>query len=184
MRRLLIALPVLSLLAGCGLFFAEAEIPATTIHLGNQYFTGGNPLLKTISIPIGDSLPLTSEPDLTLDLRLTAATVTLLPGSPMPDFGDIKDVTITVVPAAGSTLSPAVLARYTQSPSNPAPTSITVAGLNDTNLAPYLSAGTLDLQVKADSVSGGGIPDWLANFDTVVYLKARADYGDMIGKKL
>jgi hypothetical protein len=184
MRRLLIALPALALLSGCGLFFAELEIPSTTVHLGNQYFIGGAPLLKTITIDVSGAMPLTDNPDLALDLRLTQATVTLLPGSPMPDFGDIKDVTVTVDPPSGSTLPTAVVASYSQSPADPNPTSITVAGQNDTNLAPYLASGKLTLVVQADSVSGGGISDWLADFDTVLYMKARANYGDMVKGKL
>jgi hypothetical protein len=185
MRRLLIALPALALLAGCGLFYAEIEIPATTVHVGTQDFAGGAPLVKEIAIDIGQSIPLLDNKDFTFDLRLTTVTVALvLPGSTMTDFGDIKDVTVTVKPAPGSTLPTTVVATYTQSPADPNPTSITVEGLNSTNLGPYVAGGTLTLVVQAESVSGGAIPDWKDTVDGVFYLKARADYGNMINGKL
>ena len=101
MRRLLIALPALLTLAGCGLFSAELEIANASVKLKSQDFTGtgvGVPLVKVVTFPIGSDLSIINEKGVTFELRLTRMSVDLIATPTMGDFGDIQSVTVSVLP--------------------------------------------------------------------------------------
>jgi hypothetical protein len=185
MRRLLTALPALALLSGCGLLYAELEIPSTTVILERQSFPAtpvGSPLVKDIPFDIGQSLTILTEPDVSFELRLTRMLVVIASGSVMGDFGDIQSVTLSVLPPAGQTLpEEAILASYTKAPppANQNPTSIAVAGMSNLDLGPYITGGAMTLRLKAESVTGS-IPAWTADVGGEFYLKVRVDYGNMV----
>lgn len=188
MRRLLIALPALALLAGCGMLYAELEVPSTTITLKSQNFdaTASGPLVKQIAFDIGTQLPVTTGKDITYELRLTQLLVDITTGSAMGNFGDIGSVTLSILPPAGQTLpEKAVIASYTKAPppADQNPKSIAVSGMTNLDLAPYIAAGVMTLELKAVSISGGAIPAWTADVTGEFYLKVNAAYGNLLTKK-
>jgi hypothetical protein len=186
MRRPLIALPAIALLAGCGLLYADLEIPSATITLVQQTFPGapaGAPLVKEIPFDIGTQLPVTTGKDVTYELRLTQAQVAIATGSVMGDFGDIQSVTLSVLPPPGQTVpAETVVATYTKAPppADQQPTTISVAGNSNLDLAPYVASGTLSLRLTATSLSGAAIPDWTADVGGVFSLKVHAAYGKQL----
>lgn len=189
MRRLLIALPALALLAGCGLLFAEIEIPSTTITLAQQSFPAtlpGVPLTKSITFPVGSTLPFIDDPDVSFELRLTQMLVKIDAGSALADFGTIKLVTLSVLPPPGQTLpEKAVIASYVKAPppADQHPSSIAVAGMSNLDLAPYIAAGDLTLELYAEPETvGAPIPAWTADVGAELYLRVRANYGNMATK--
>jgi hypothetical protein len=189
MRRRHFALPLLSFLAGCGLLFAEVEIPTTTLTLKEQTFPGtvtGAPLVEIVTFPIGRDVSLITEPGVTFELRLLELSVLLATASPMGDFGDIESVTVSVLPPAGQTLpEEAIVATYVKAPP-PAPqdpTSISVAAMSNLELSPYILDGDLTLKFVAVSLSGGAIPDWKADVGASFYLKVHLDYLEAMKSK-
>jgi hypothetical protein len=187
MRRLLIAVAVPALLAGCGLMYAEFEVPSTTITLEGQSFPGtpvGVPLVKQVSFQIGKQISILDNKDVTFELKLTRMQVKLATTSAMGSFADIRKVTVSVLPPLGQTLPErAVIAAYVKPPP-PAiqdPTSISVAAMSNLDLAPYILAGDLTLEFSAESVIGA-IPDWTADVGAEFYLKVHADYMNMLTK--
>lgn len=188
MRRLLVTLPALALLAGCGLFTAEVEIPSVTITLARRAFTGtpaGAPLVKEIAFDVAANVPFTDDPDVTFELRLTRMQVVIATGSGMGDFGDIGAVSLSVLPPPGQTMpEETVVAAYTKDLAAPDqnPTSIEVAGMSNLDLAPYITSGTMTMKLTAVSLSGSAIPDWTADVGGEFYLKATVPYGRMLEK--
>jgi hypothetical protein len=188
MRRPLIALPALALLAGCGLLTAEVEIPSITITLKQQAFPGtpaGAPLVKEISFDVGANVPFTDDPDVSYELRLTQMTVAISTGSVMGDFGDIESVTLSVLPPTGQTLpEETIVASYVKAPppADQSPATIAVAGMASLDLAPYIASGNMTMKLQAVSLTGSAIPDWTADVSGVFYLKARANYGNLLTK--
>ena len=184
MRKLQITLPALLALAlaGCGMLFAEVEVPSATITLKSQTFPAtlaGVPLVKTVTFPIGSDLSIITEKGVTFELRLLQMAVVLATTSPMGDFGDIESVTISVLPPPGQTLpEETIVASYSKAPppADQNPTSITVAAMSNLDLAPYILGGDLTLKFTAVSVLGGFIPEWKADVGGVFYLKVRLDY--------
>jgi hypothetical protein len=189
MRRLLIALPALALLAGCGLLYAELEMPSTTITLKSQAFPGtgvGVPLVKDVKFDVGTQLPITTKKDITFELRLIEMMVKISTSSPMGDFGDIGSVTLSVLPPPGQTLpEESIIAAYTKdlAAAEQNPTSIAVAAMSNLDLSPYLAAGNMMLRLKAVSITGSAIPDWTADVGGEFYLKVHVDYGNLLTKK-
>jgi hypothetical protein len=189
MRRRHFALPLLALLAGCGLLYAEVEIPSVTVTLPQQDFTGtpaGAPLVKEVSFDVGANLPFTDQPDVSYELRLTRLLVTIVSGSAMGDFGDIASVTLTVLPPPGQTLpEEATIAAYAKAPppADQFPTSISVAGYSNLDLAPYVAGNTMTMKLTAVSLTGAAIPAWKADVGGEFYLKARVEYGDQLAKR-
>jgi hypothetical protein len=190
MRRLLIAVPALALLAGCGLLYAEVEIPSTTITLKQQVFdatTPGAPLVKDITFDVGSQLPLINDKNVTFELRLTQMLVAMTTSSPLIDFGGIESVTLSVLPPAGQTLpEETILASYAKAPppADQNPKSISVSGMANLDLSPYIASGSMTLRLKALPVTlGAAIPAWTADVGAEFYLKVRADYGNLLTKK-
>jgi hypothetical protein len=189
MRPRHVALPLLALLAGCGLLFAEVEIPSVTVTLPRQDFTGtpaGAPLVKEVSFDVGANLPFTDQPDVSYELRLTRMLVTIVSGSVMGDFGDIASVTLSVLPPPGQTLpEESLIASYAKAPppADQFPTTISVAGHSNLDLAPYVSGNTMTLKLTATSLTGAAIPDWRADVGGEFYLKARVEYGDRLARR-
>jgi hypothetical protein len=188
MRRLLIALPSLALLAGCGLLTVEVEIPSVSITLAQRAFTGtaaGAPLVKEIAFDVAANVPFTDDPDVTFELRLTRMQVVIATGSAMGSFGDIGSVTLTILPPPGQpSLEEAVVAAYQKAPppADQNPTSIEVAGMSNLDLAPYITGGSLTMKLTAVSLTGSAIPDWTADVGGEFYLKATVPYGKMLKK--
>jgi hypothetical protein len=190
MRRLLIALPALALLAGCGLLYAELEIPSTTITLKQQAFPAtlpGVPLVKDLTFDVGSQLPYIDDKDVTYELRLTQMQVKLDTGSAMGDFGGIKSVTLSVLPPPGQTLpETTIIASYSKAPppADQNPTSIAVSGMSNLDLAPYIASGSMTLRLQAlPETLGAPIPAWTADVGGEFYLMVHADYGKLLTKK-
>ncbi len=186
MRRSLIALPALALLAGCGLLYAEVEIPSATVTLKQQSFGAtlpGVPLVKDLTFNVGSQLPFINDKNVTFELRLTQMLVNIDAGGGMADFGTIKSVTLSVLPPPGQTLpEEAIIASYTKPPppADQHPSSISVAGMSNLDLAPYIAAGTMTLRLKAEPETiGAPIPAWTADVGAEFYLKVHANYGKM-----
>jgi hypothetical protein len=185
MRRLLIALPALALLSSCGLFSAEVEVPNVTMTLMGFSFPAAptGSLSYGIDFNLGDKIGVLTDKNVTYELRLLGMSVDLAATPSMGDFGDIQSVTLSVLPPTGQSLpEPAVLASYTRSAADPHPTSISVSGMSNLDLQPYLSSGHLRLQFQAVSVSGGIIPAWTGDVGAEFYLKVHADYGNLAKK--
>jgi len=184
MRKLLIALPALLSLAGCGLLFAELEVPKATVTLKNLIFPAtapGVPLATEVVFPIGSDLTSITDQGVSFELRLVTMDIALAATSPMGDFGDIQSVTVSVLPPTGQTLpEEAIIASYVQSPADPHPTSISVAAMTNLDLSPYVLAGDLRLRFVAVSASGGAIPGWKADVGGTFYLKVHADYASSL----
>jgi hypothetical protein len=185
MRRLLFALPALALLSSCGLFTAEVEVPSVTMTLVGFAFPSSpsGSLVQDFNFDLGGKIGAINDPNYGFELRLLGMSVDLQANPSMGDFGDIQSVSLSVLPPAGQTLPEAtVLASYTRAPSNPHPTRITVSGMSNLDLRPYLSAGSLRLRFQAVSASGGIIPAWTGDVGAEFYLKVHADYGNLVKK--
>jgi hypothetical protein len=186
MRRLLTALPALALLAGCGLLYAEVEIPRTDITLANQSFPAtpaAVPLVKDVPFHIGSQLTILEEKNVSYQLRLTHLQVQLATTSPMGDFGDIESVTLSVLPPPGQTLPEAtVIASYTKDPlaADQHPRSISVEAMSSLDLAPYIVSGDLTLRFQARSVTAGSLPAWSADVTAEFYVLVHFDYGKLL----
>jgi hypothetical protein len=186
MRRLLIALPSLALLAGCGLLTAELEIPSVTITLAQQAFPGtaaNTPLVKEVAFDVAANVPFTDDPDVTFELRLTRMQVVIATG--LGNFGDFKSVTLSVLPPPGQTMpEETIVAAYQKAPlpADQNPSSIEVAGMSNLDLAPYITSGTMTMKLTAVSLSGSAIPAWTADVGGEFYLKATVPYGRMLKK--
>lgn len=186
MRRLLIASSALALLAGCGALYAEIEIPSATVTLKQQAFDPTLPfavLVKDITFNVGSQLPFINDKNVTFELRLTRMLVDMNASSPMTDFGGIKSVTLSVLPPPGQTLPErTVIASYSKAPppADQNPTGIAVSGMTNLDLAPYITSGTMTLEIQAEPVTlGASIPAWTADVGAEFYLKVRANYGKM-----
>jgi hypothetical protein len=184
MRRTLIALPALALLAACdGLFFAELEIPTACVTLVSQDFAAtppGTPLVRDIAYDLDQQLPTISEPNVDYELRLTEMEIALSGTSGVTDFGGIEQVSIQALPPAGSTLAPITVVTY-QKPPPPAeqhPTAVSAVGRSNIDLGPYLEGGQLRLQATAS----GTLPEtpWTADVTGCFYLKVKLDYGKFL----
>lgn len=194
MRKLAAAAAVL-LLAGCGdpLLFAELEIPSVAIVLPSQSFpaatagpdnqcpppdTGTDCIYQTFSYDIGSQVSILNDSGVKADVRLMSLSLALTAGV-LQNFGTVDEVTLFILPPAGSTLSPVVVAEYRRSASDPAPTSIRVAGYSNVDLAQYLSSGKL--QTAAEMKFNAVTPDFTADVTGDFYLKVQLDYGKLAG---
>jgi hypothetical protein len=187
MRRLLIALPALALLSGCGLLYAEVEVPSITLTLKDQVFPAttvpGAALVKDLNYDLGDKLSVLTKQDVSVELRLLSMRVDLVASPGMGDFGNIESVTLSILPAPPQTMpQAAVIAAYTRSPANPNPTTISVTGLSSLDLFPYLDAGAMTLRFEAVSTTLGIIPDWTGDLAVEFYLVVNADLGKQLSK--
>jgi hypothetical protein len=187
MRRLLTALPALALLAGCGLLYAEVEVPSITMTLPDQVFPAttvpGAALVKELDYDLGDKLSVLTDQGVTVELRLLSMRVDLVAAPSMGDFGDLESVTLSVLPPPTQTLpEAAVIAAYARSPSNPHPTTISVVGLSSLDLFPYLDAGAIRLRFEAVSSTLGIIPDWTGDLSVEFYLVVNVDLGKQLSK--
>jgi hypothetical protein len=184
MRRLLAACSALLLLVSCGgTFFAEIEIPEVKVTLVDQPFDGvttpGVDLVKDITYDLGKDISVLNDPDVTYDLRLTSLELALTGTSGLADFSGIDEVTVQVLPPAGSSLLPVTVVSYVKPTSGPPPTIIRAGGRANIDLAPYIQAGSLTLRATAK----GSLPGtaWNANVTGGFYLKLRYDYGKKLG---
>jgi hypothetical protein len=184
MRRLLLGLPVLALLAGCGgLLFAQLEVPTVTVKLLDQAFPAtpaGSDLVTEVQYDLGAQLPSITQPNVRYELKLTGLKLDLTSSSGLADFGGVQEIRIDAVPPAGSTLAPVELVSY-QKPPPPAPqspTSIEATGATSVDLAPYLQGGQLTLRVTAK----GSLPTspWNASVVGSFFLRLTLDYGDVV----
>jgi len=176
MRRSLLAAAFVPLLASCGgpVLFGEVTIPELRVGLPGLQFvaTAGAPpefwcdptsigdpmcLARTFDYDFGDKVPLADDPNASLDLRLTAVTISLLPPAQQPgtvtDLALIDSVTLRLLdPAhAGDPMDvqiahSVVIASYVRT--EPAPTVIEVSGNANTNLGPYLLSGKLSIRAE------------------------------------
>jgi hypothetical protein len=179
LRRLLSALPVFLLLAGCGLLSAEVEIPQVQVTLLQQTFDPtppGTPLLKQLDYDLGANISSLTDPNLSYDLRLTSLEIALSSGQLNVDFASIESLVVEVLPPPGSGLEIRPVVTYQKPAGATGPiTSVLASGHANIDLGPYLRAGKLTLRTTAV----GTLPDfaWSADITGGFYLKVQVDYG-------
>ena len=205
MRRAL--LPALTaLLASCGgpVLFGEVVIPELRVGLPGLQFvaTSGAPpefwcdpagvgdpmcLARTFDYDFGDKVPLADDPNASLDLRLTAVTISLLPLAEQPegvaDLGLIDSVTLKLLDPAYADQPmdvqlehSIVIASYVRT--EPAPTVIEVSGNANTNLGSYLLSGKLS--IRAELTYQGDSSGFVADVEGDYSLVLEYDYWSKI----
>jgi hypothetical protein len=173
------------LLGGCGLLYAELEIPTVSVTLADQTFAGtppGTTLTQSIEFDFAaNQIDWFSDPSVHKELRLTELSLALTstPGG-ITDFGGIDVVDIQVLPPAGSGLPPVVLVHYLRDPANLHPTSVSSNSITNVDLAPYITTQKLRLQATAS----GTLPttDWSASVTGTFYMRVKLDYGDLVSR--
>jgi hypothetical protein len=180
---LLLALPASLLLAGCGLLFAEVEIPLASITLVREPVVAtppGTDLSKDIDFDLGGSISLLTDKDVSYEVRLDLLEIALSQVQPTarPDLGTIDTVTITVVAPAGSGLATREVVRYVKVGAGPV-TSISATANGDVDLGPYLRSGKLTLRISGT----GTLPNyaWNADITGTFYMKLKLNYGNKLG---
>jgi hypothetical protein len=185
MRRLLLALPAALLLAGCGLLYAEIEIPRASITLIQESFPASPPLTaltKQLDYDLGANISQLNDKNLTFEIRLDEMEIAdsaVQPGAGVPDLSTIDTVEVDVIAPAGSGLTDRPVVTYTRPAGTVGPlTSVTASGLANVDLGPYVRSGKLTLRATAT----GALPafDWNADITGRFYLKLRYDYGNKI----
>jgi hypothetical protein len=185
MRRLLLAFPAALLLAGCGLLYAEIEIPRASITLIQESFPPTPPLTaltRQLDYDLGANISQLNDKDVTFEIRLDEMEIAdsaVQPTAAVPDLSNIDSVEIEVIAPAGSGLVDRPVVTYTRPPGTVGPlTSVTASGHANVDLGPYVRAGKLSLRATAS----GALPafDWNADITGRFYLKLRFDYGKKI----
>lgn len=177
MRAIHFTLPAL-LLAGCGMLYAEVEIPTVELVLPQETFPGagsGASFSDDITYDLGKDISLITENDVTVVLRLQSLAI----ATTAVDLYAVDSIEVSVVPPAGSSLPPLTLVSYARPAGATRPIHrIEAAASGDQDLGPYLTAGALTLRA-----SGRGAPptaDWQGEVTAAFYLKVRYPYGKQI----
>ena len=172
-----IALPAL-LLAGCGLLYAEVELPSVELVLKDESFEGttlGGELTRDFTYDLGSDLDFITDNDVTVHLTLHRMEIS----SAATDLSTVESVSVEVVPPAGSGLPLVPLLEYQRPAGAAAPIHVVQAAASgDADLGPYLTAGVLTLRASAT----GALPTspWLADVTAGFSLKVRVPYGKKI----
>jgi hypothetical protein len=176
MRRILSALSAL-LLSGCGLLYAEVEIPKIEVTLPQESFPGtaaGGSLSKDFTYDLGSDISVITDNDVTVVLKLQSLSI-----ASATDLYPVQSVSVVVVPPAGSLLPEVALVDYLRPTGAVSPVhDLQAASSSDADLGPYLTAGTLTLRASAS----GALPasGWLGDVTADFYLKVRYPYGKQI----
>jgi len=181
MRRHLLLLPASLLLAGCGLLYAQVEIPEIRATLVEEPIeaTGVDiDLVKTLDYDLGKDVGLLNEKNVSYELRLDQLEIAVSANQPtaaIPDLGTIETVVITVQDP-DHVLPAREVVRY-QKPagSTGTITKVVASGQGNVDLGPYLRSGKLSLVITA----AGSLPAyaWNADITAVLYAKLKVEYG-------
>jgi len=177
MRAIHVVLPAL-LLAGCGMLYAEVEIPTVELTLPKETIpgSGGDTTFdKIFTYDLGKDISVITENDVTVTLRLQSLTI----ASDAVDLYGVQALTVRVEAPTGSALPSIDLIAYARPAGATAPIrSVEAVASGGEDLGPYLTAGALKLHV-----AGSGAPpvaDWLGRVTAAFYLKVRYPYGKQI----
>ena len=170
------------LAAGCGpVLFAELEIPSVRVTPPPEPFPAVLvppatvvELSHAFSYDLGADVSVLTDPSVTSELRLTSVAIELVGGG-VADLGAIRSVAVDVVAPPGTSLPDIRVAAYQRSAADPNPTTLTMAGYSNVNLAPYLADGVL--AISAQLAYDATTPAFTANVTGDFYVKARLDYG-------
>ncbi len=182
-------------LPGCGgpLLFAELQVPSVRATLPSQYFPAsdttdpaytcppvqGVPCIQTtLDYDLGGMVPILNDPSVTYDLRLTEAAITLTTIAPGSDLSGIQQASVSVYTVAGDPGSAVVIASYVRPAGPVSPTTISVAGNSNLDLAPYLNGGKLTVHVElaVDKLT----PEFWADVSTGLSLEVKLDWGSLL----
>ncbi len=177
------------LLASCGgpTLFAEIEIPELHVTLPSQQVPAfdapdvsswcdpagiGNPPCVKLdtTYDLAAQVPALDKSGITTELRLTDLALTFVQstGGAISDFSHVQSVAVLVG-------SPAVVvASYTRTSTATPPTTISVSGKANLDLASYLAAGKLPFRVQV--VVDGGTPAFTADITAGFYVRVKMDY--------
>ncbi len=194
MRKLAaVAAAVLATACGDPLLFAELEIPSVRIVLPSQAFpattagpgnqcpppdTSASCIYQTFTYDIGSQVSVLNEKNVKAEVRLTELSIDLTAGA-LANFGTVDEVSMWILPPAGSTLPQVIVAEYRRSAADPSPTAIKVSGYSNVDLGAYVAAGVLS--VAAEMKFNAVTPDFTADVTGDFYLKVRLDYGSYLG---
>lgn len=190
MKRLGPAALAAVLLTSCGgpLLFGEVEIPDLRVTLPQQAFpaavvvpplTTAKTSLST-SYDIAAQVPAFSQNGVTYELRLMDVAFTLsatqTPGAPT-DLGGIKSAVVRV---GTDPATAALVASYYRPavPISPPPTTLAVTGNANLDLAPYIAAGRLPVQVEVEF--DGSTPAFNADIMAAFYVRVTVDWGSYL----
>ena len=189
MRHALLAASLL-LSTGCGgpLLFAELVIPEVELTLPAQPFpasvaapsawcdaTRPSCIATDLSYDLGQELELFTRPQAEYELRLTTLAIALST-TRGGDLGGVTSTTILAYPPGGG--APVAIARYERSPSDPAPTTIAVAGNPEIDLAHFLEAGRIRLRVELSY--DARTPAFDADVTADFHVRVQLDYGALL----
>jgi hypothetical protein len=188
MRHALLA-ALLLLSTGCSgpLLFAELVIPEVELTLPAQPFpasvaapsawcdaTRPSCIATDLTYDLGQELELFTRPEAEYELRLTALAIAL--SSTGGDLGGVTSTAILAYPPDGG--APVTLAHYERSPSDPAPTTISVAGNPEIDLAQFLEAGQIRLRVEL--TYDARTPAFDADVTADFHVRVQLDYGALL----
>jgi len=191
-----------ALLTSCGgpLLFAEVEVPDLRVTLPPQSFPASGTALPANwcdpSLPVNTNppcvaisasydlaaqVPAFTKPGVTYELRLTDVAFILSgtqtnPAAP-PDLGGIVSAAVRVGVDPAVAGSGTIIASYART-GNPHPTSITVSGNANLDLAPYITSGKLPVRVEV--VVDNTTPAFDANILAAFYVRITLDWGSYL----
>jgi hypothetical protein len=190
MRHAAVAAAAL-LLAGCGgpLLFAELEIPEVGLTLPAESFPAAPACVPTLPdcvsaqvdfvYDLGSEVDVLTDENVEYELRLTELGLALTADSrrtgSVSDLGGVRSMTIEVIPPGGG--EGVVVASYARAP-GATPTEVRVTGNANVDLAPYVTAG--QVQLRATLRTDSPTPPFTADVSAVFYLRVKLDYGAML----
>jgi predicted small lipoprotein YifL len=192
----LLAAAALAALQGCGgpLLFAELQVSSVRVTLPSQSFPASdttNPadwcsasqtvppcIQLTLQYDIAGQIPVLNEPNVTYDLRLSEVGMALSATAAGTDLSGVEQVTITVLADPADPTSGVVVASYARPPGAGTPTTISVSGNPNLDLAPYVTAGHLPARIEL--VLDRPTPAFLADVTAGFSLEVKLDYGSLL----
>ena len=180
MRPFPLAIPLL--LCACGpMWYAEADSPEVCATASDVAIPGAGAasgVATSLAYELGGEIPVLEEPGVEYELRILDLRVAVVQGA-TTDLAGVERLRLLVLPPPGTDLPDMEVVSYAPATSGPPPTVIAAAARSDVDLAPYLTAGRLDLRVEYE---GAGLPAdaWTAEVRACFRLRVRLDYDDLI----
>jgi hypothetical protein len=196
-RQATAALALSLLLTSCGgpLLFAELEVPDLHVQLPRQTFPAfstGNPqywcdpslpapppipcVALSTAYDLSAQVPALTQDGVTFEIRITdvAFTLSTTQTTGVTNLGGIARATVRVgydpaVPGSGT-----VIATYVR-PAAGTPTTLSVTGNANLDLAPYIATGKLPIRVEV--VVDAGTPAFNADITAGFYVRVTLDWG-------
>jgi hypothetical protein len=195
-HALLAALALAALPACDGpLLFAELEVPSVRVTLPAQTFPASDTTLPenwcdpsgqtdppciqlSLDYAIAGQVPVLNEPGVTYELRLADVGISLASTDVLADLAGVESARVLVLGDGGDPATAVVVASYVKPPGGGAPTSLTIGGNPNLDLAPYVEAGSLPVRVEL--VVSSGTPEFTADVQAGFSLLVNLDYGSLL----